>query len=186
MMTLASISNAKISCFCWSVTELRIRENSIIVLPVSNSRAWRASILGHTAHYSVSWSENLDFRLPQTSIEIESGHPSHPGHVYPDHLGFTIYLGLLIMWAVIDNVDAKLCITAPYILRESYPLLWIATVAQPIYQFVDMHKLETLITFCRFNVGRTTPTNCTQVILLYMLFEVISVWCRRYLDSHTH
>jgi len=36
--TLASISTAKISWFRWSVTELHMHENCIIVFPVNNSR----------------------------------------------------------------------------------------------------------------------------------------------------
>jgi len=55
VMTLADISTAKISWFRWSVTELRIRENCIIVLPVNNSWVWHAGLLGHTTHYHLSW-----------------------------------------------------------------------------------------------------------------------------------
>jgi len=50
VMTLAGMSTAKISWFRWSVTELGIRENRIIVLPVNNSRVWCADFLGRTTH----------------------------------------------------------------------------------------------------------------------------------------
>jgi len=46
VMTLAGISTAKISWFRWSVMELRIHENHIIVLPVNNSWVWCAGFLG--------------------------------------------------------------------------------------------------------------------------------------------
>jgi len=55
VMTLASISTAKIVLFRWSVMELRIHENCVFVLPVNNSRMWCTGFLGHTTHYRVSW-----------------------------------------------------------------------------------------------------------------------------------
>jgi len=55
VMTLASISTAKIIWFCKSFTEILICENRIIVLPVNNSQVWCTGFLGHTTHYHMSW-----------------------------------------------------------------------------------------------------------------------------------